>query len=73
MGERFKKLNSGVNVPVLNVSKWTPKLKKKNMLHIVSPTGGLEKKIKKRPRYYLRGLPVNSNDARDAFYNRGVI
>jgi hypothetical protein len=42
-----KKQILGVYVPVLNVSKWTPKFSKKiTMLHIVSRTGGPEKNEK---------------------------
>ena len=44
-GKKIKKMTSGVYVPVLIVSKWTPKFsKKKTMLHIVSRTGRPEKK-----------------------------
>ena len=59
-GKKIKKTTSGVYVPVLNVSKWTPKFsKKKTMLHIVPRTGCPEKKKSEiRPGYYLRGLPV---------------
>ena len=46
-GKKIKKTTSGVYVPVLNVSKWTPKFsKKKAMLHIVPRTGCPEKNKK---------------------------
>ena len=44
-GNRFKKSNSGDNVPILNVLKWTPQISKKiTMLHIISRAGGPGKK-----------------------------
>ena len=44
-GKKFKKKTSGAYVPVLIVSKWTPKFSIKiTMLHIVSRTGRPEKK-----------------------------
>ena len=33
-GKKIKKTTSGVYVPVLNVSKWTPKFSKKNVRYV---------------------------------------
>ena len=46
-GKKIKKTTSGVYVPVLNVSKWTPKFSKKKNHVAHSTPDGLPRKKKK--------------------------